>query len=406
MKRLLQKPYLLIFCVLIFFTPLVFVSNTVELYEFPKMFFVYFVGGLAIAIFFTDWILHGFKLKKISTNVLTYVVLFAISVIFSVHPYTSVWGYYSRFNDGLISLLIFLGLYFVAINKLKKEDFVVLLKISVFTVIPVSLLAAFQHFEGTARAFSMLGQPNWLAQYILILLPICLYFALNELFWFWGSIFILGFSGVWFAYSTSGLLGVVLSLFALLLIYYKESFFKKNIRNLILLFAICFSIAFSNLGIFRSKFMDIFIDLKKVYALDTISNPANNQVSDPGFIRLGLWKGTLKLITSSVKVFFIGTGPETFPYAFQPFRSLDLNYSSEWDYVFNKPHNYILEIWSESGIFTLISYLALLFFAFKKLSGFMKSSLIGFSVVNLFGWPLVPTTLLFWLWLALSEAKK
>ena len=181
----------------------------------------------------------------------------------------------------------------------------------------------------------------------------------------------------------------------------KAKDFKIRFLALIIL---TFIIAISNLGIYKYKINDIFSDLKKqftfvrkVYA-ENFEN-IENKLSDPGFIRLELWKSTLSLIFSSPKVFLIGTGPETFPYVFQNFRNGKLNYSSEWDFVFNKPHNYYLEIWSESGFSALIVFIVLLYLSFKKLPKYLSASIIVFGISNVFGWPVFSTSLLFWFFL-------
>ena len=142
---------------------------------------------------------------------------------------------------------------------------------------------------------------------------------------------------------------------------------------------------------------NIFIDPKKVYAQD---EPLENSVSDPGYIRTELWAGTLKLFVSSPKNILFGTGPETFPYAFQEFRPLSLNYSSEWEFVFNKPHNYYLELLSTVGVLGTGAYLLVMKRAFRSP---YSPVLIAFYVTNFFGWPTVATALFFWLILAETE---
>jgi len=153
-----------------------------------------------------------------------------------------------------------------------------------------------------------------------------------------------------------------------------------------------------NGGLYKDKFHDFYIDVKKQFVVvkKVYASVDLNKLSDPGFIRLELWKSTFDLITSSPKIFLVGTGPETFPYVFQAFRNGKLNYSSEWDFVFNKPHNYYLEIWSESGIFTLMTFIALIYLSIKKLPDYISSSIVVFGITNIFGWPVVPTSLLFW----------
>jgi O-antigen ligase len=75
------------------------------------------------------------------------------------------------------------------------------------------------------------------------------------------------------------------------------------------------------------------------------------------------------------------------------------------DFVFNKPHNYYLEILIETGLMGFMIYIVLLVKLLKKLPFYMLPGLVGFMVTNLFGWPVVSTALLFWLWLSWSESN-
>jgi O-antigen ligase len=191
-------------------------------------------------------------------------------------------------------------------------------------------------------------------------------------------------------------LGLALSFIANLGFNYQ--LILKNSLKLGILGCLALVIVLTNLGLFKEKLFDAVTDVKKVVIQEVLAE-TKNRVSDPGFIRLGLWQGTLKLIFSSPKTFFIGTGPETFPYEFPRFRVSSLNYSSEWDYILNKPHNYYLELWSQAGIFAVVSYL-LIALRFKK-NQTLAPVMTAFYVTNIFGWPTVSTAILFWVLLAL-----
>ncbi|RJR26932.1 hypothetical protein C4561_04100 [candidate division WWE3 bacterium] len=420
--NLVENKYFYILSVLVFFLPLTYSRSTNELFEFPKMFFVYFAGTILVTAFAVEVILRSTKIKKIAFLPLVYLFTFLLSVIFSSHIYTSLWGYYTRFNDGLLSVCFFIFIYFVIKNVLSKTQTDALLKISVTTLIPAGIISIAQHYGISAlwsstpveRAFSTFGQPNWFAQYVVLILPLSIYYYVfdrNSLFWFTTSV--IGFAGTWFSYSLSGLLGLLISLliFALLLtgkILTDRGKFKK----IVILFTIYFLIGVLNPGLLTDRFHDLnqdihkfFVITPKVYAQE-LSGTSEYRVSDPGFIRSGLWQGTLNLIFSSPKVFLIGTGPETYPYEFQPFRTGDINYSSEWNFVMNKPHNYYLEIWSEQGILGLFTYILLIFWLYMKTPYKYKPGLAGFYVTNIFGWPTVATSLLFWILLAGTEADK
>ncbi|MFC1625191.1 O-antigen ligase family protein [Patescibacteria group bacterium] len=283
-----------------------------------------------------------------------------------------------------------------------------LLKIILLTIIPISFFGLYQHFNGTERVYSTFGQPNWLAQYLCMLLPLCIFKCLKESFKTWFPIYLIGFSCFWFTYSISGVLAFIISITFLFIFMNQRSVFeRKSMLKFLVLFFFTLIIASSNLGIFKEKVQDAIYDvkqktsfLKRVYAAED-----THKVSDPGFIRLELWKSTFDLILSSPKTFLIGTGPETFPYEFQEFRNLKLNYSSEWDFVFNKPHNYFLEIWAELGILGFISFSILLVHVLRKTTYYLRVPIISLLTTSFFGWPVISTTLLFWFLVSYSEVS-
>jgi len=312
------------------------------------------------------------------------------------------FGYYSRFNDSLFSYFIYFFLYLICINRISKEEYEKLLKLILLTIIPVSLYGIAQSFSGVTRVYSTLGQPNWLAQYLGMLLPVAAYYFFTQKgreFKLWALVYVFGFYCLWVTFSVSGLLGFLSGMLYLFIKNFKKIFETKTSKvKVLFIVSVTILVFLLNGGLYKDKFHDFYIDVKKQFVVvkKVYASVDLNKLSDPGFIRLELWKSTFDLITSSPKIFLVGTGPETFPYVFQAFRNGKLNYSSEWDFVFNKPHNYYLEIWSESGIFTLMTFITLIYLSIKKLPDYISSSIVVFGITNIFGWPVVPTSLLFW----------
>jgi O-antigen ligase len=74
--------------------------------------------------------------------------------------------------------------------------------------------------------------------------------------------------------------------------------------------------------------------------------------------------------------------------------------------VFNKPHNYYLELLTEVGIAGFAVYILILIKMAKKLPFYLLPGLTGFVVSNIFGWPVVSTALLFWFWAGWAGAKE
>lgn len=425
--------------ILIFLTPLIFVSDTNEAFEFPKMFFVYFAGTSLIFVYLLR--LLWLKEKFVFPNVFVQGFLLAnvLATLLSTHLYTSLWGYYSRFNGGLISLVVFIGVFLVLKNSFDQPQFSKIRNLIMVTILPIGGYGVVQHFtiDDITRVYSTLGQPNWLGAYLVVVLPLVMdkYFD-EKLEWLSVFLYVLGFSALWYTFSLSALLGFVFA--AGTFVYLKWDVIRKNVKKSGVLVAMTFLIALSQPGVFGQRVKDIMIDLRKANAqtemtmdpgISSSSAPSDGeqlsasetsndgeqlpapnmssgkQLSDPGFIRLLMWKGTLHLATSSPKNFLIGTGPETFPYTFQKYRPAELNYSSEWEFILNKPHNYYLEVLAETGIVGLFSYLCLLYWGFKNSDREFKASLVGFAVTNFFGWPTVATTLLFWVILANASLK-
>jgi putative inorganic carbon (hco3(-)) transporter len=435
----IKHRYFVVSAILLTLTPLLFTTDTNELYEFPKMFFVYYCGTILLCAALADILWTDKKAKLItkpSQPVLSFLIAFIISTLFSTHFYTSFWGYYTRFNDGLVSVLVFIGIYFVIKNKLNVSALTKLLEISALTLLPLGLYAFAQHFGDykfsavfwefgkVDRAYSTFGQPNWLAQYCVFVMFIPLYKALfSEKNILWAVVYLLGFGSLWFSYSLSGLLGFCVAFAVFIVLFWPKIMDSSKVaaRFALVVFLMAV-IALTNFGMYQGKISDMFLDLKRevsakslnmstVFAQDAVPSTANlttqpHKISDPGFIRLGVWKGSMQLFTSSPKVSLLGVGPETFPYAFQKYRPASLNYSSEWNYVINKPHNYYVELLVEQGLLGFLTYVVLCLVVLKTLftkNKMLVAGFIGFLTTNIFGWPTVSTALLFWVLVAFSE---
>jgi O-antigen ligase len=405
---------------LVFFTPLIFTTFG---FEFAKTYFLYVVGSAIILLFLVKKILKGEKIKMPNVFVTWFAVAYIISTVFSTHLYTSIWGYYTRFNGGLISVLILYGIFVVLINEITNYDIRKLVEIAAIAVVPISVYAILQHFgfditvwetDPKVRATSTFGQPNWLAAYIAMLMPTILAKTLDtetrfnqKIDYVWAAIFVLAFTGLWFAYSISGLLGLVVGIILFLILNGER--ITAHSEVVVFLILLCGAIAYFNLGIFEKRVKDVLKDVTKIYQNSTKVRAQDEnqqtQLSDSGLIRSGIWTGTLDLYLSSPKNMSIGIGPETFPYEFQKFRPKELNYTSEWDIIINKPHNYFLEILVSLGIFGVLPYTFLVLTSLTKKDKHFAPGLAALYVTNIFGWPTAATALLFWVFLAGIEKE-
>jgi putative inorganic carbon (hco3(-)) transporter len=138
-----------------------------------------------------------------------------------------------------------------------------------------------------------------------------------------------------------------------------------------------------------------------------------------GTIRKYVWQGAISAWRSSPKTLLIGTGTETFAWAFFKYRPVEHNMVSEWDFLYNKAHNEYLNYLATTGVFGLASYLFLIgmvaYVTIRKYrvlfpEGTQKLSTltlalfagwISILITNFFGFSVVIVQLLFFLFPAM-----
>ncbi|MCA9308402.1 MAG: O-antigen ligase family protein [Patescibacteria group bacterium] len=395
--------YLLL--ILVFVSPLLYTSITTESFEFPKMILIYIFSSLIFVVAFWDRPIN-LPIKPI----LLYLSSIIISTVLSMHMYTSMWGYFSRFNGGLISTICFVLIY-LATTQLKQTHITQLYNAVVFSALPVAVLALLQHFQGMERATSTLGQPNWTGTYLVIALGIASYYTVTkELKELYALSVVLFIVGIWVTYSLSSLIaaGAVLGT----VLYINRSHINWQIISAILLGC---TFAIVRPGILASKIYDAQI-IEAPQNMETETPIDNEEVeakapklTDSGNLRYLLWRDSLQIPTQNLKTFLVGTGPETFPYIFQTYRSEAFNYTSEWNYIMNKPHNFYLETLIEEGILGVVTYVSMLgvlgFKAIKKRAIECLIIIITVTLTNLFSWPVASVSLLFWIGLGELNAS-
>lgn len=414
--------------ILSIFTPLVLSLSTFELFEFPK-FIILLAGTLVIA---TTWLYHAYTkndfafIPKNATPI-TYAVLAmlatqAVSTIFSIHPYTSFWGYYSRFHGGLLTTILYTIIYLAAIKWLDKKSTQKLIKISVTTAILVGLYAIAERFgidknfwiqDVQNRVFSTLGQPNWLAAYLIpnIFLSIYLTTILPNKKITPASIisFLILFIALILTKSRSGLIAFALS-FMTYFLFFARQYPLSTIKPIVSTYAIIFIIPLLILG---TPFTDQLSKYFKSSSATTTQKAPSGTVLDrggteSGAIRQIVWTGAIDLIK---KYPILGTGPETFAYTYYWSRPAAHNMTSEWDFLYNKAHNEYLNTAATTGLVGLLAYLYFHFQVFvtgfrtientkkinqedddklRSLYPVLSATIVGFTITNFFGFSVIP----------------
>ncbi|KKQ81163.1 MAG: hypothetical protein UT04_C0080G0003 [Candidatus Daviesbacteria bacterium GW2011_GWF2_38_7] len=234
------------FYLLFLLTPLFWTSLNFELFEFNKMILVYAFTVLIVGA----WLLKSIDDKRLVIKrtpldipLLLFLGANILSTIFSIDRHTSIWGYYSRSNGGLLSLISYLLLYWAFVSNMDFQKVKTILKFGLASGFLISLWAISEHLgvspscvilrgefnascwvqQVQERVFATLGQPNWLASYLAMLIFPALYFFLTatkkSLYIVHFTLLITFYLAFTFTYSRGPTLGLIGGIVVFLVLY-------------------------------------------------------------------------------------------------------------------------------------------------------------------------------------------
>jgi len=411
-----------LFYALFFFIPLVLWPGTSEVFEFNKMLLVYVLTILIAAAWVAKWI----NQKKITIRrtpldlpILLFLLSQILSTIFSIDTHTSLWGYYSRFHGGLMSTISYIVLYYAFVTNIKISNLKYQISNILLSATLVSLYGVAEHFgidkqlwvqDVQNRVFSTLGQPNWLSAYLVALLPLPIFLALQQKSkklvtanCLLAALFLVT---IWFTKSQSGLgaTAVVLTAIVAYILIQKLQPITSNYQKLLI------SLPLITLAIFLVAFKWSFF--QKISPLgppnlpELVVQDKKQRVggSDSLIIRQVVWQGARELAKRNP---LFGTGVETFGYSYFSVRPAIHNLLSEWEFLYNKAHNEYLNTLANTGFFGLTTYLFLIFSSLRSASWRRSNPSLFFGylsilITNYFGFSVVPVALFFFLFPAIS----
>jgi putative inorganic carbon (hco3(-)) transporter len=331
-----------------------------------------------------------------------------LSTFFSVDVHTSIFGYYSRLNGGLLSLITYALLYWIIVVYIDEKFKEQIVNLFLTSGVLVAGFGIAQHFgidknvwvqDVQNRVFSTLGQPNWLAAYLCILLP----FSVNKIFsskkpvnYVFTIITFCLYLSLLYTKSKSGILAAVIAI-GIYFFFKLFSASKKSILILISVFII-FSLTIEN------PIRDIVFPPPPAKT----ATPPTINITPSGDIRKIVWGGSIDL-WKQFPIF--GTGPETFAYTYYWTRPASHNLTSEWDFIYNKAHNEYLNYLATTGTFGFVAYILVIIFVMlnlfqhlhkKKINLVILSSFISILITNIAGFSVVIVSLFFFLLPVLS----
>ena len=439
-----------IFYYLLFFSiPLVLFPKTSEIFEFNKMVLTYLLTISISSLWILKMIIEKriiFRRSYLDIPLVVFLVFQFLSFLVSIDKRTSLLGYYSRFHGGFLSLLSYSLLYWAYVSNMDAKKTLKAIYFLLISGILVSFYSVLQHFgidknvwiqDVQSRVFSTLGQPNWLAAWIVGLLPITWASALIskiknqksklQLNYFWILLSAIFFNVLLYSGSRSGLLGFAVADITFWILVFRTQTQKimDSRKNFLKTFVIChlsFVILAAVNGTPRTPSLKTLFTASKLPAQISNLEPAlETGGTESADIRKIVWQGAIDIWKNYP---LLGTGVETFAFAYYKFRPAAHNLTSEWDYLYNKAHNEYLNYLATTGIVGLVAYItliaAILWTVVKELRimnyelddeshnsyAIIHCSLLagfaGILVTNFFGFSVVPTALLFFLFPAIA----
>jgi Flp pilus assembly protein TadD len=465
---------------LVLTVPFFFVWVNEELFEFNKMLLTY---AITLCIVGT-WIIRMLVAQKIvwrrtpfELPIAAFVLTQLLSTLFSIDFHTSLYGYYTRFHGGFLSTLTYAALYFAFVSNVTRKDLPRLGITTFMAATGVSIYASLEHFghslscyfitkefnascwiqDVQSRVFATFGQPNWLAAYLITLLPLSLGWVIQaqpaetetklrkpsqvSLLSFPQAVLLLlstlFFETLLYTKSRSGFLGVAIGLAGVFgFAAVSKIWTFKNQPNLVmrslllpLLAGVLFVAVSLSIGTPFTPSFQQFIQSRQTTANQEFlagAQPENNPSAPPqavnrleeggtdsGDIRKIVWSGALKVWQ---RYPYLGSGVETFAYSYYLDRPAEHNLVSEWDFLYNKAHNEFLNFLATTGALGLLAYCVLLaaFIGLPLLHSVrtylqtqnyqqtwlgiaVGSALVALSISNFFGFSTVMVTILLFL---------
>src|SRR3990167_9626245 len=115
--KLLDNVIWICFLALAILTPLIFFSGNIEIFEVPKMHFVYLISTIILFSTLIKTAIEGKFLIPKSLPLFIFFIFLTLQILstfFSVDKFTSISGYPSRLNGGLLSQFAYLAIFYSA----------------------------------------------------------------------------------------------------------------------------------------------------------------------------------------------------------------------------------------------------------------------------------------------------
>ncbi|HET7713158.1 MAG TPA: hypothetical protein VFK94_01425 [Patescibacteria group bacterium] len=339
---------------LAFLVPVFFLPITSEFYEFNKQaLLIAATIILTVSWFGRMWSSRELRIVRtpLDLPILLLVAAYVVTTLTSVNLTSSVFGYFGRFNGGLVSVLCYAMLYFVYVNNVRTFAHVMriagAMSLSAGVLALFGVLEYFNLFKNAPwdllknRFFTPAGSPNALSYYLMAVLPVTLsllaitkkssarsLYLMTSLFSF-AYIALVNVMAAWIG-AAVGL--VVFFYFA------REATFSRNRGVFTALLVIFLGLSSLALPIVRDRLPQDLREIPKEINLDWGSS----------------WQIAARTIADKP---LQGSGPDTFLFDFTRFRDVSLNGTPFWNLRFDRANTELLQVLTTMGLLGLAVFL-------------------------------------------------
>jgi O-antigen ligase/tetratricopeptide (TPR) repeat protein len=327
----------------------------------------------------------GFKTSGLFWAVLVFWAVNLLATIFSVSPGVSFFGKAMRM-DGFMFLSHVVLWFLLLVSEFKTvKNWTRFFSVSAILGGLVSLVGITQYFFNfspgyifkTDRIFSFLGNSSFLAGYLLFFIFITLALLAESRGWkariFWAGVLLVDLIAFYNARSRGALLGLLLGvgLLIFLTLISKERSKKIKIAS-VAVFVLIIASGVTGYFLSRTSLINSFPALQR---FSGITDPANYGTRIIG----------AEVALDGIKEKpLLGWGPANYDLIFDKYyrpESLKFTFAET---VWDKPHNYVLEMGATAGIFGLVSFLAIYILAFLGIWQAKKNNNISGFIAGVF----------------------
>lgn len=394
-------------CIYLILSPFILLNGFLSPYELPK-----FVTTLITAQIIAVLLLFNFsklKFDLLTKIILGYLLIVFMANILGLDPKTSLIGSVWRYQGFLLLLsgFIFYLASKYSINKKYIEASIIITGfiLSAITILEYILISYGYHFPTiNNRLVATMGNPNFLAGYILLTLPFILYSNIISKYKI--AIIIFCLIAIILTESRSGILALIF----LFSIYFYQKIYNKRVRIYLVI-----ALAFIGAAFLFKILFTMYVTSPTNYKLDDYQRrsfclyhlPENKNPwrtirlfyeTNPKLLkRSSLCESRIIIWNEGYKAFvkrpITGYGQENF----------ELIFPKKLRFNVDNSHNLFLETLISSGIIGLLVFISILFLGFRKSLIKYKLFLILFLIIAFFNPLFISGIILFWITLGLSN---